>query len=38
MCVGCVSGYGLGESRCRVKYDYAGKVSYATLSPDLSKS
>ena len=38
MCVGCVSGYGLDESRCRVGYEYAGKVGHATHCLDLLKS
>ena len=33
-----VSGYGLGESRCMVGYEYAGYVDYNTLSPNLPKS
>ena len=36
--VGCISGYGLGERIFMVKYYYACKVGYATLSPDLPKS
>ena len=38
VCVERISGYGLVESRCRVGYEYAGKVGYNTLSPDLPKS
>ena len=33
MCVGCVSGYGLGEIGGRVWYGCASKVGYATISP-----
>ena len=38
MCIRCVSGYGLGENRGRVVYEYTGNVGYATLRPDLPKS
>ena len=35
VCVGCVSGYGLGECKGRVGFKYAGKIGHTTLSPDL---
>ena len=38
MCVGYVTGYGLGDSRCWVGYEHASNVGYANLSPDPPKS
>ena len=37
MCVGYVSGYGLGENSCRVGYEHASNVGYANLIPDPPK-
>ena len=38
MCVERGSWYGLGECRGMLRFEYAGKIGYTTLCPDLQKS
>ena len=38
VCVERVSWYGLGECRGMLRFEYAGKIGYTTISPDQPKS